>query len=366
MSPFLELQQVRKVFASGAYAVESFNLQVERAEFVSFLGPSGCGKTTTLRMIAGFETPSSGTIRIDGQDVTGIPANRRQIGMVFQSYALFPNLTVAANIGFGMRVASAPRHEIEARVRELLALIHLQEFGNRYPHQLSGGQQQRVALARALATRPRVLLLDEPLSALDAKIRQSLRQEIRAIQRQFGITTIYVTHDQEEALSLSDRVVVMNAGRIEQVGTPLQIYHQPSTPFVGSFVGALNVVVCRVLDPASGRLEFAGQPIETGASLAERTNGSGDTVSIALRPERLTVTRGEHADIGLNALRGTVDDVSFLGSVVRLRVRCAEQLIQVDALSDPEHVPARAGDDVSVVFPPEACLLLEATPSLLE
>jgi putative spermidine/putrescine transport system ATP-binding protein len=200
--------------------VKDFSLFVEKGEFISLLGPSGCGKTTVLRMVAGFETPSAGAIRIDGADVVGLRPNQRAMGMVFQAYALFPNLTVAQNVGFGLKVAGAPRAEIDARVADMLRLIGLPELGGRYPFQLSGGQQQRVALARALATRPRVLLLDEPLSALDAKIRVSLRTEIREIQRNLGITTIFVTHDQEEALSISDRVVVMNGGVAEQVGAP--------------------------------------------------------------------------------------------------------------------------------------------------
>ncbi len=216
---FLDITNLRKQFGDS-WAVDTFNLNVEAGEFISFLGPSGCGKTTTLRMIAGFELPTSGQITIGGQDITRVPANKRQIGMVFQSYALFPNMTVADNIRFGLRVAGETAQVMTERIAEMLALINLPEVANRYPHQLSGGQQQRVALARALAIRPRLLLLDEPLSAFDAKIRLSLRQEIRAIQRKLGITAVYVTHDQEEALSISDRVVVMNKGRIDQVGTP--------------------------------------------------------------------------------------------------------------------------------------------------
>src|SRR5574341_784506 len=216
---FLELTSIRKAFGA-VNAVDNFNLQVNRGEFVSFLGPSGCGKTTTLRMIAGFELPTAGRIAIDGKDVTYHPPQKRNTGMVFQSYALFPNMTVADNIGFGLKIARKPKDQIATRVAEMLALIKMDAFGQRYPYQLSGGQQQRVALARAIAIEPQVLLLDEPLSALDAKIRVSLRQEIRAIQQRLGITTIYVTHDQEEALSLSDRVVVMHDGKIEQVGTP--------------------------------------------------------------------------------------------------------------------------------------------------
>ena len=234
---FLTLTAIQKLFPGGVAAVEDFNLDVARGEFVSFLGPSGCGKTTTLRMIAGFEKPTSGTITVDGKDITDKSPNQRNVGMVFQSYALFPNMTVAGNIGFGLKVRKRPKAEIAKKVDELIEMMHLQGRADRYPWQMSGGQQQRVALARALAIEPQVLLLDEPLSALDAKIRIVLRKEIRSIQRQLGITTVYVTHDQEEALSLSDRVVVMNEGHIEQIGVPSEIYNFPTTAFVASFVG---------------------------------------------------------------------------------------------------------------------------------
>ena len=236
---YLELKNVSKLFGAVA-AVKDFDLAVEKGTFVSLLGPSGCGKTTTLRMIAGFETPDEGTITLDGADITAVPPNKRGTGMVFQAYALFPNMNVRDNIAFGLDVVGRPRNEIDGRVREMLALVRLEEAGKRYPHQLSGGQQQRIALARALAIRPRVLLLDEPLSALDAVVRVALRGEIRRIQLELGITTVYVTHDQEEALSISDRVVVMNQGLIEQAGTPEEIYRQPKTRFVAAFIGTAN------------------------------------------------------------------------------------------------------------------------------
>ena len=220
--------------------VQDFNLNVGKGEFVSFLGPSGCGKTTTLRMIAGFEIPTTGTVILDDEDITNKAPNQRNVGMVFQAYALFPNMTVANNIGFGLKIRREKKEAIKERISEMLALIHLEQKGDSYPYQLSGGQQQRVALARALAIHPQVLLLDEPLSALDAKIRVQLRAEIRAIQKKLGITAIYVTHDQEEALSISDRIVVMYEGKIEQVGSPFQIYNFPTTAFVASFVGTLN------------------------------------------------------------------------------------------------------------------------------
>ncbi len=349
--PFLEINDVRKAFGASV-AVETFNLKVERGEFVSFLGPSGCGKTTTLRMVAGFEQPTEGTIVIDDKDITRAPANQRHIGMVFQSYGLFPNMTVANNIKFGMKIAKETTTVQEKRLADLLGIIHMADFANRYPHQLSGGQQQRVALARALAIQPQVLLLDEPLSALDAKIRISLRQDIRAIQRQLGITTIYVTHDQEEALSISDRIVVMNQGRIEQVGTPLEIYNTPQTQFVASFVGTLNVLKAHVIDASSKQIAIDDQPINVD-TLPE----SADTqVSLALRPE--AVVLNSEAQHGENTIHGAVEDIYFLGSVVRIRVRLTEQSINVDTFNNPNLVLPARGETVTLRFPAEACTVL--------
>lgn len=350
---FLELENLQKKFATQT-AVENFTLDVERGEFVSFLGPSGCGKTTTLRMIAGFEIPTAGRIRLNGQDITYRPPNRRPVGMVFQSYALFPNMTVAENIGFGLRVARKPRAEIKKRVDEMLRLIHLPQLGNRYPYQLSGGQQQRVALARALAIQPQVLLLDEPLSALDAKIRVALRSEIRAIQRQLGITTIYVTHDQEEAMALSDRIVVMSEGRIEQIGTPFEIYNFPKTQFVASFVGTLNQLQARVLEAASGMLEVEGQTIYAAKPL--QNVAPGETIGIALRPEMLALNRASES---MNRLTGVVEDTTFLGSIVRTRVRLGNSVISFDTFNNPHLELPQRNATIVVAFPREAVLVLE-------
>jgi putative spermidine/putrescine transport system ATP-binding protein len=365
---FLELTGIQKRFGDVA-AVEDFNLSAVRGEFVSFLGPSGCGKTTTLRMIAGFERPTDGNIVIDGVDVTNRPPNRRNVGMVFQSYALFPNMNVADNIGFGLKVRKRPRTQIAKRVDELLNLIHLEGRGGRYPYQLSGGQQQRVALARALAIEPQVLLLDEPLSALDAKIRLILRKEIRAIQRQLGITTVYVTHDQEEALSLSDRVVVMSEGRIEQIGTPFEIYNFPSTAFVASFVGTLNLVAAGVVDAGAGRLSLEGQEIRTTKAVTDA--GSDGRVTLAVRPEGISL--GDGPD-GANRLRGRIEDINFLGSIVRLRLGLGNgngagsiagvgplgtgTTIALDTFNEPHLRLPAVGDLVTVWFPQEACFVL--------
>jgi putative spermidine/putrescine transport system ATP-binding protein len=361
---FLELTGIKKSFGDVA-AVLDFNLAAQKGEFVSFLGPSGCGKTTTLRMIGGFEKPTAGTITVDGEDITWKAPNQRNVGMVFQSYALFPNMSVGDNIGFGLKVRKKPKAEITRRVGELLELINLEGRGDRYPWQLSGGQQQRVALARALAIEPQVLLLDEPLSALDAKIRIVLRKEIRAIQRQLGITTVYVTHDQEEALSLSDRVVVMSDGRIEQIGTPSEIYNFPSTAFVASFVGTLNLVTAGVIDAGSGRLSIDGQEVRT-SKVVTGTPADGK-VTLAVRPEGIELGEGP---AGANHLRGVVDDINFLGSIVRIRVRLgdgadgadgsATQAVALDTFNDPNLSVPPVGAAITISFPPEACFVLGA------
>jgi putative spermidine/putrescine transport system ATP-binding protein len=354
---FLVLEGIQKRFPGAATAaVEDFNLAAEKGEFVSFLGPSGCGKTTTLRMIAGFEQPNAGSITVDGTEITHRPANRRNIGMVFQSYALFPNMSVADNIGFGLRVRKRPKDQIRKRVGELLELINLPDKGHRYPYQLSGGQQQRVALARALAIEPEVLLLDEPLSALDAKIRVALRKEIRSIQRQLGITTVYVTHDQEEAMSLSDRVVVMSEGRVEQIGPPPEIYNFPATPFVASFVGTLNLLPATVVDRESARVTIGGQEIRGAKAVGA---GSSGKVTVALRPEAIELGEGG----GENRLRGSVEDVSFLGSIVRTRIRVEDATLSFDQFNDPALAAAVIGDGVTVSFPVEATLILEGAAS---
>lgn len=347
---YLELNHLRKTFGPTV-AVESFSLDVERGEFISFLGPSGCGKTTTLRMIAGFEQPTEGTISIDGEDVTPVPPNKRKLGMVFQSYALFPNMTVADNIAFGLRMAKLPGDQIRRRVQEMLSLIQMTNYSGRYSYQLSGGQQQRVALARALAIQPRVLLLDEPLSALDAKIRDELRTEIRRIQRELHITTIYVTHDQEEALSLSDRVVVMNAGRIEQIGTPFEIYNRPQTEFVARFVGTLSTL--RGVAAPDGHVVVNGQTVHLSQPLSDKR--PGDAVTISLRPEAIAlhaVTPGVTA--GHNALHATVENITFLGAIVRVQLSMNGMTFVADSLNNPNFVPPRIGDTVTISFSPEA------------
>jgi len=347
---YLSLANISKVFGS-AVAVEDFNLDVEKGEFVSFLGPSGCGKTTTLRMIAGFEMPSTGTITLNGEDITYKSPNARNVGMVFQSYALFPNLTIGQNIGFGLEVRKMPEAEVKTKVKEMLELVHLEKHIDKYPYQLSGGQQQRIALARALAINPNVLLLDEPLSALDAKIRVELRLEIRRIQRTMGITTVYVTHDQEEALLLSDRVVVMSQGHMEQVGTPATIYNYPSTEFVAQFVGQLNLIPVTDIVLEKGTCKLAGQTVkfEHDPSRSISVNPR-----LAIRPEELHIGTGE----GRNALRGRVESILFLGSVVRMRVDLGGAMVSADLFNERRLVLPQTGNEVVVSFPEHACWLV--------
>ena len=350
---FLEISHLKKVFGNQT-AVHDFTMDIARGEFVTFLGPSGCGKTTILRMLAGFEGPSGGTIKIDGKDVTHTPTSQRNIGMVFQSYALFPNMTVAENIGFGLKVAKMPPEQIQARVEEMLKLIGLAALGARYPWQLSGGQQQRVALARALAGKPQVLLLDEPLSALDAKIRVSLREEIRAVQRELGITSVFVTHDQEEALSISDRIVVLSEGRVEQIGTPSEVYNFPRTRFVASFVGTLNLLSGQVVDAAAGQISVGGQPLVTAHPMADAV--AGQTRALAIRPEAIVL---ESPVPGRNSLRAAVEEVNFLGAVVRIRVRMDSFAVSLDVFNDPHRSLPQRGENITLGFSFDNLLVLE-------
>ena len=349
---FLQINNVSKTFGSTE-AVKDFDLDVEKGELVSFLGPSGCGKTTTLRMVGGFEMPTSGHIVVDGEDITDKPPNQRDVGMVFQSYALFPNMTVGGNIGFGLKVVKKPPEEIKQRVREMLELINMPEYGDRYPYQLSGGQQQRVALARALALRPEVLLLDEPLSALDAKIRVALRSEIRSIQRKLAITAIYVTHDQEEALSISDRVVVMNAGKMEQVGTPFEIYNFPQTAFVANFVGTLNAIEAEVIDPKANTLRIDG--IQLQAANGFEGKKSGDKVMIAIRPERFSFASEQKK---ANVIDSVIENITFLGSIVRVQVIVGSHKFYMDTFNNPFLELPKIGDKTQITCSREAVLVL--------
>jgi spermidine/putrescine ABC transporter ATP-binding subunit len=339
-------------------AVDGIDLTVDDGEFLSLLGPSGCGKTTTLNLVAGFIEPSRGRVLIDGVDQTGKPAYQRDLGMVFQNYALFPHMTVFDNIAFGLRARGVPRRDIERRVGEALGLVRLEGRETARPAQLSGGMQQRVALARALVFRPRVLLLDEPLAALDKKLREEMRAELREIQRAVGITTIFVTHDQAEALSLSDRIAVMERGRIEQTGTPREVYERPATRFVGDFIGASNVFAVRVIAVRPGETEVELDGV--GRFLvraAGRVLAPGSGADLLIRPERIAVL--PPTGDGPNTVPGRVVRVTYLGGPTEARVELAAGariLIALDEYRCP--VPLAEGATLRIFLPPEAFLVL--------
>ncbi|KQR46914.1 spermidine/putrescine ABC transporter ATP-binding protein [Frigoribacterium sp. Leaf164] len=328
------LRGVVKEYA-GHVALRGVDLDLAPGELVALLGPSGCGKTTALRTLAGLETVTEGRITVDGRDVVDVPTHRRDVGMVFQAYSLFPHLTVQQNVEFGLRTRRVARAERATRAAEMLDLVGLGELGGQFSHQLSGGQQQRVALARALVTRPRVLLLDEPLSALDAQVRVQLREEIRRLQRELAITTLFVTHDQEEALAVADRVAVMRAGAIEQIGTPEQLYSAPATRFVAEFVGSSNRLRAEVVD---GRVRLPGQEV---AAVGSPDDGEAWAY---VRPEDVTF-----ADRGV---AGVVESVSFLGAVCRTKVRTSPDDVVV--LDHRAHERREVGESVHVAFTPRA------------
>ncbi len=333
---FLSLRGVTKRFGEVT-AVENVDLDIAEGEFVCFLGPSGCGKTTLLRLVAGLEALSSGQILLNGEDLTALPARRRNFGVVFQSYSLFPNMTVARNVAYGLECRKWPRAETDARVREMLDLVHLGAHRDKHPHELSGGMQQRVALARALAPRPAVLLLDEPLSALDAKVRESLRGEIRDVQQRLGITTIMVTHDQDEAMEMADRIVVMNRGRIEQVGSADTLYWEPETRFVGEFIGRINIIEAPAL-----RAAVPGEA--TGV--------------LAIRPEHVVVLANGEAG---EAVQGIVRKVAFLGNTRRVSVEAAGQLLELELHGGREAVSP--GDTIRLALPADRVRRLADSPA---
>ncbi len=347
----VELHGLHRRFGE-VVALAGIDLDVPSGEFLSLLGPSGCGKTTALRLVAGFDRPTSGRVLIDGQDVTSVPPNRRDIGMVFQAYSLFPNMTAERNVEFGLRIRKQRRAERRRRALELLELVGLGDAAGRYPHQLSGGMQQRVALARALAIEPRVLLLDEPLSALDAKVRVQLREEIRRIQTHLGITTIYVTHDQEEALSISDRVAVMAGGRIEQIGSPAKMYGSPATPFVAEFIGTMNRLVCTVGD--HGTVEYAGRRLRVDAAGGLPR---GERVLCLVRPETVDVAPAGDGAAPDGTIAGEVVSHTFLGSVIRVRVVGLEVGLTAD-LPPTRAASLTIGTRVVASFPPDSARLL--------
>ncbi|HRW37944.1 MAG: ABC transporter ATP-binding protein [Acidimicrobiales bacterium] len=358
----IEIDDVSKVF--GDYvAVDHADFTITEGEFFSMLGPSGCGKTTTLRMIAGFETPSSGAIRLEGQDVSRVPPHKRDVNTVFQQYALFPHMSVWDNVAYGPRAKKVAKDEVARRVDELLEVVRLSDFAQRRPSQLSGGQQQRVALARALVNYPKALLLDEPLGALDLKLRQNMQLELKRIQREVGITFIFVTHDQEEALTMSDRIAVMNQGRVEQIGSPREIYDRPATVFVAGFIGQANLWPATVTarQGTTTTIDVAGRTLD----VTDDDSGLavGDAGTFMVRPERMHVEL-ELSDPDRWTVFATVTDAVFQGPVVRY------ELALPDGAAAVAHVPARRdglplpGDTVHASWSDESGVLLAGSPAL--
>src|SRR5690554_3705788 len=353
----VRLEHVRKEFDSPdelnkkVVAVNDVNLEVANGELVTLLGPSGCGKTTTLRMIAGFENPTAGKVYFAGQEVTKLPPNKRDSSMVFQNYAIFPHLTVAGNVGFGLSLVNCSKAEINQRVDSILELVGLSGMGKRRPDQLSGGQQQRVALARAIIKEPKVLLFDEPLSNLDAKLREQMRLEIRRIQQHLGITAIYVTHDQSEAMAISDRIVIMNEGRIEQDGSPREIYERPNSAFVADFIGKVNFVEGSVVASRSGQVDVDvwGQVITVER---QQNLQAGTRVKLVLRPEAI------HLGDDRGYAKGVISNVVYLGSSVEYNVLVQEKSLMAVASSPIEQGIYPVGTEVGVYFSPKVVHIL--------
>ncbi|MBB2910080.1 spermidine/putrescine transport system ATP-binding protein [Streptosporangium becharense] len=354
--PAIELDGVVKEYLSHGevvQAVKGVTLTIAEGEFFSLLGPSGCGKTTTMRMIAGFEDPSRGSVRLHGQDVTNVPPNKRDVNMVFQSYALFPHMSVWENVAFGLRRKQVPAAEIKRRVGEMLEIVDLTGREKRRPREMSGGQQQRVALARALVNRPRALLLDEPLGALDLKLRQAMQIELKRIQREVGITFVYVTHDQSEALTMSDRIAVMNDGLVEQLAPPREIYERPATTFVAGFIGTSNLLNGTIDSVASGRALFKlGEGDHV--LVAGDSHRAGDPIAVTVRPEKITISTEEPAG-DVSVVRGTVSEVVYLGLYNSYAVRLADgaevTVFQQNALDSS--TTAERGDTVWLSWQPQ-------------
>ena len=350
----IELRRIVKRFGSTA-AVDQVSLDVKAGEFITLLGPSGCGKTTLLRMIAGLETPDEGAVLLNGADVTGLPAYKRDVSTVFQQYALFPHLDVKANVAFGLKRRRVARSEIEQRVSKAIDMVRLNGLDHRKPSELSGGQQQRVALARSLVLNPRSLLLDEPLAALDLKLRKQMQIELKALQRRLGISFIYVTHDQEEALTMSDRIAVMNAGKIEQIGTAEEIYERPLTEFTASFIGESNVLD-GTLESSSGDTALVRINDTTArACLAESVRGVpvGSTIRLMIRPEKITLGSS-------NGINGTIEAQTYLGESTRLRIRLkgGQELSALGQNSGRSSRAAGIGDEVTISWEPECAVVL--------
>ncbi|MBC8719502.1 MULTISPECIES: ABC transporter ATP-binding protein [Brucella/Ochrobactrum group] len=361
--PFISFENVTKIFGDFT-AVDDLSLNVFNREFFSLLGASGCGKTTLMRMLAGFEEPTSGRITLDGQDMRGIPPYKRPVNMMFQSYALFPHMTVENNIAFGLKQDGMAKSEIDARVAEMLKLVKLEKYGKRKPHQLSGGQRQRVALARAVAKRPKVLLLDEPLGALDKKLREETQFELMDLQVKLGLTFMVVTHDQEEAMTMSDRIAVMDKGRIMQVATPAEVYEAPGSKFVADFIGNVNIIEGEVVKASNGEAEIATEKFGFNIQTETREQLSpGQKVWYAVRPEKTRITREKPDETSVNAVEGELWDIAYFGDMTVFHVRLDNgrtiKAASLNAVRKTEN-PLTYDERVWVSFDTDAGLVLKA------
>lgn len=365
-APVIEIDHVVKRFGEFV-AVDDVDFSIGQGEFFSMLGPSGCGKTTTLRMIAGFEQPTSGAVRLDGVDVSKVPPNKRNVNTVFQQYALFPHMNVVDNVAFGPQSKKVDKVTIKKRVTEMLEVVRLTEFASRRPAQLSGGQQQRVALARALVNLPKALLLDEPLGALDLKLRHAMQFELKRIQREVGITFVYVTHDQEEALTMSDRIAVMSDGRVEQVGTPTEIYDNPASVFVAGFIGQANLWPATVTEHAAGatRVSALGGASLCG-SCGDSTLAAGSAATLMVRPERISISLAQPTSQsgGDQSVNATVSDLAFQGPIVRLALEAADGSPIIANVDPDADLPLlRPGDSVWASWTQSAACVLPSVPN---
>lgn len=359
--PYVSFKNITKRFGDFV-AVDNLSLDIFNREFFALLGASGCGKSTLLRMLAGFETPTEGQIILDGVDMTGIPPHKRPVNMMFQSYALFPHMSVAANIAFGLKQEGMAQSEIDDRVSKMLKLVKLEQFAKRKPHQLSGGQRQRVALARSVAKRPKLLLLDEPLGALDKKLREETQFELMDLQQELGLTFIVVTHDQEEAMTMADRMAVMDQGKIIQVGTPAETYEAPNSKYIADFIGSVNLFEGEVSKSANGNIEIAAKAgFVISADNAEQAATKGNTVWFGIRPEKMKISSAKPKSASLNAVEGEVWDIAYLGDMTTYHVKLGDGMVAKVASMNSARTSAEQltwGDKAWISFAPDAGIVL--------